>query len=207
MQPTSGVHVVGIAGPSGSGKTLLANALAERLLGGGVVFSLDAYYQDQRGVPDDAINVDVPEALDHHLIVQQLRSLVAGVPIQQPIYDYATHARASVRRTVVPAPYVIVEGLFALYWPELRQLIHTGVFLALDHAECLERRIARDMRERGRSRMAVAVQYERRVRPMYDLHVHPTRQSAHLILDARAPIEHLAARVVRAIEESYGAAP
>jgi len=201
MQPSSGVHVVGIAGPSGSGKTTLAHLIAERLPGGGIVFPLDAYYRDQRNVPEESINVDVPEALDHLLMFEQLRALRVGVPIQQPIYDYATHQRAPVRRSVAPAAYVLVEGLFALYWPEVRKLITTSVFLALDHADCLERRIARDTRDRGRSRTTVIYQYERRVRPMYDLHVHPTREHAQLVLDARAPLENLAAHILRAVEK------
>jgi uridine kinase len=73
------------------------------------------------------------------------------------------------------------------------------VFLALDHAECLQRRVDRDTRDRGRTRTEVAYQYESKVRPMYDLHVHPTREHAQLVLDARAPIDILAARVLRAV--------
>jgi uridine kinase len=168
----------------------------------GIVFPLDAYYRDQRGVPEEAINVDVPEALDHALLVDQLRQLVAGGPVQMPIYDYATHARSPVRRTVTAAPVIVVEGLYVLYWPEVRKLLHTAVFLSLEHAECLQRRVARDAVERGRTRTEVVYRYESSVRPMYDLHVHPTRAHAHLLLDARAPIEMLAARVVRAVHDA-----
>ena len=202
MQPASRARVVGIAGPSGSGKTTLAHQIAERLPGGAVMFPLDAYYQDQRAVSEDAINVDDPGAFDHHLIIEQLRQLVGGIPIQQPIYDYATHQRAPVRRTVTPLPHVIIEGIYALYWPDVRKLLTTSVFLSLDHSECLERRIERDVRERGRSRTAVVYQYERTVRPMYDLHIHPTREHATLVLDARASSEQLAARVLRSLEAS-----
>jgi uridine kinase len=202
MHPSSGPHVVAIAGPSGSGKTTVAQLVAERVPGGAVVFALDAYYNDQRDVPEASIQVDVPGALDRHLVFEQLRALTRGVPVQQPIYDYATHQRAPVRRAVDPAPCLIVEGLFALYWPDVRKLVTTGVFLSLDHAECLERRIARDAIERGRSRTAVVYQYENNVKPMYDLHVDPTRQYAQLVLDARAPADQLAARIVRSIETS-----
>jgi uridine kinase len=200
MQPTPGARVIGIAGPSGSGKTTLAHMIADRLPGGAVVFPLDAYYRDQRAVPDDAINVDDPAAFDQHLIIEQLRQLVGGIAIQQPIYEYATHQRAPVRRAVAPLPHVIVEGIYALYWPEVRKLMTTSVFLALDHPVCLERRIERDVRERGRTRTSVVYHYERSVRPMYDLHIHPTRAHATLVLDARASTEQLAARVLRSFE-------
>src|SRR6185295_3765068 len=150
MQPDP--IVVGIAGPSGSGKTTLARLVVERLPGGAVLFPLDAYYRDQAGVPEEVLNVDEPDAFDRHLIIDHLRQLLAGVAIQQPIYDYATHTRAPVRRTVNPLPNLVVEGTFALYWPEIRNLYTTSVFLSLDHAVCLERRIERDLRERSRSR-------------------------------------------------------
>lgn len=199
MRPSHTPHVIGIAGPSGSGKTSLALLLAARLPGGGVVVALDAYYRDQRGVPDDAINVDVPEALDHALLVAQVRALSAGEIVQQPVYDYATHARLAATRTVHPAPFVIVEGLFALYWPEVRAVVTTPLYLSLDHERCLARRVERDTRERGRSSDAVRMQYERTVRPMYDRHVHPTRAHARLVLDATQPLETLAGRVLAAV--------
>jgi uridine kinase len=199
MQPSASTRVLAIAGPSGSGKTTLAQLVADRLPGGAVIFPLDAYYIDQRSVPEESINVDAPQAFDHVLIFDQLRQLVAGVPVQQPIYDYPTHQRARVRRTIQPRPHVIVEGIYALYWPEVRTLVNTSVFLSLPHDQCLERRIERDVRERGRTRTKVVYQYERTVRPMYDLHIHPTRQHATLVLDGRASAEQLAARVLRAL--------
>jgi uridine kinase len=201
MQPSASTRVVAIAGPSGSGKTTVARLVAGQL-SGAVIFPLDAYYIDQRNVPEESINVDVPEAFDRLLIFEQLRQLVAGVAVQQPIYDYATHARAPVRKAVQPMPTIIVEGIFALYWPEVRRLLGTSVFLSLEHAQCLDRRIERDTRERGRTRTKIVYQYERSVRPMYDLHVHPTRQYATLVLDARASAGQLAARIVRALESA-----
>ena len=200
MQPEP--IVVGIAGPSGSGKTTLARLIVERLPGGAVLFPLDAYYRDQAGVPEEELNVDEPGAFEHDLIVEQLKLLRSGMPVQQPIYDYATHTRAPVRRTVNPLPNLVVEGIFALYWPEVRNLYTTSVFLSLDHTQCLERRVDRDARERSRSRTAVVYHYERSVRPMYDRHIHPTREHATLVLDARASSERLAARIMRSIESA-----
>ncbi|HXV14552.1 MAG TPA: AAA family ATPase [Candidatus Krumholzibacteria bacterium] len=190
-------RVVGIAGPSGSGKTTLARALAER--SGGIVFALDAYYRDQRGRSHATIQVDVPDAIDIDLAVAHLRDLVAGSAVDQPVYDYATHSRTEATRTLDPAPFVLVEGLFALYWTELRALCQTRVFVALDHDECLRRRIERDVRERGRTPADVTAQYERVVRPMYEQHVAPTRSHAHLVLDGRASLVQLTESVMDAL--------
>jgi uridine kinase len=189
-------HVVAIAGPSGSGKTSLARAVAARVPGGGLVFGLDAYYRDQRDVPEESINVDVPDALDHPRIVADLQELVAGRSIRQPVYDYATHARTPAERVVEPAPFIVVEGLYALFWAEVRALVRTAAFVSLGHEECLRRRVERDIRERGRSEAAVALFYRRTVQPMYDLHVHPTRHHAHVILDGTLPLDELTRQVL-----------
>lgn len=192
------VHVVGIAGPSGSGKTTLARSLAGRT--GGVVFALDAYYHDQREIAEADLQVDIPEAIDVALALSQLRTLVAGTAVAQPLYNFATHARLESTRLVEPARLLFVEGLFAFFWEDLRDVMHTRVFVSLDHEECLRRRIARDLHERGRTRDEVIAQYEQNVRPMYERHVAPTRSHAHLVLDGRADIEAMTARVLRAIE-------
>ncbi len=197
-----GVRVVGIAGPSGSGKTTLANALAERA--GGVVFALDAYYRDQRHATEATIDVDIPDAIDKELAVLQARALMDGTAVAQPIYDYATHSRTDQTRLVEPARVVLIEGLFALYWPELRALIDTPVFMTLDHDVCLSRRIERDLRERGRSRDEVIDTYERKVRPMFDRYVAPTQRHARLVLDGREGVDRLAEEVLAALQPRNG---
>ncbi len=197
--------MVGIAGPSGSGKTTIAHAIADRV--NGVVFALDAYYRDQREVPEASIDVDIPAAIDIDLALSQLQTLAAGIPIDQPIYDYATHSRTGVTRALPAASAVIVEGLFAFYWPEFRELMHTRVFVALDHDQCLQRRVERDIRERGRTRAEIVTMYERKVRPMYDQYVDPTRHHAHIVLDGGAPVDSLAAGVIDAFDLPAGRLP
>ena len=56
--------------------------------------------------------------------IAHLHTLVAGRAIDQPVYDFATHARTDETRVLEPAPFVFVEGLFALYWSELSALMH-----------------------------------------------------------------------------------
>ena len=175
MTPADAPLVLGIAGPSGSGKSSIANALAEQMPDA-LVFGLDSYYLDQRGVPEEQVNVDVPEALDFILLYNNLRALADG-------------------RTIVPKPVVVVEGLYALYWAELRALYTSSIFVMLDHDECLKRRIARDAQERGRSQTTVRLLYEEKVRPMYDRHVHPTRAHADISLDGRRPLATLVQQV------------
>jgi uridine kinase len=191
------VYVVGIAGPSASGKSTLAQVVASRL--GGVVFALDAYHRDQRHLSEDEIDVDIPDAIEASLAAEHLRALVAGRPVDQPVYDFATHTRTGRTQPLAPGSLVVVEGLFALYWAELRALMHTRAFIALGHDECLRRRSARDVRDRGRTHQEVVAMYERKVRPMYDAHVDPTRAYADLVLDGRVPIDELTSALLAAL--------
>ncbi len=191
------VRVVGIAGPSGSGKTTLAQALASRAQG--VVFALDAYYRDQSLVSEDEIDVDVPGAIEVVLAAEHLRELVAGRPVHQPVYDYATHARTGRTHPLPPGSLIVVEGLFALYWSELRDLMDARAFIALDHDECLRRRVARDVSDRGRSYDDIVAMYERKVRPMYEAHVAPTRRYADVVLDGSTPIDELVSKLLTAV--------
>jgi uridine kinase len=187
--------VIGIAGPSCSGKTTLAHRLAERLPGDGIVFELDWYYHDQSGHTVDDIDVDVPEAIDHTLAVSHLRRLADGYAVERPAYDYATHARAARGVSLAPADTIVVEGLFALYWPELRELYDHAVFVLAEDSVCLQRRIARDTHERGRTIDDVMRQYHRKVRPMYEQYVHPTRHDADLMVHGIEPVEELVGQV------------
>lgn len=163
------------------------------------MFALDAYYRDQRHLSEGEIDVDIPDAIEASLAAEHLRALVAGRPVDQPVYDFATHARTGRSTALVPHNLVIVEGLFALYWDELRALMHKRAFIVLDHDECLRRRTERDMRDRGRSYEEIVSMYERKVRPMYEAHVEPTRGYADLILDGRSPIDQLARELLSAL--------
>ena len=127
-----------------------------------VVLTLDAYYHDLSHL-DPAVrerrNFDVPEALNHELLREQLLALAHGNAIDKPVYDFATHTCSPQSERVVPGDMVVVEGLFALYWEEIRDLFHTRVFVAINDQVCLSRRIERDTKERGRSRESVLSQY------------------------------------------------
>lgn len=182
-------RLIGIAGGSCSGKTSIARCLSDALPGRTLTVGLDSYYRDFAGVPEADIEVDVPGALDHPLLVAQLRSLAAGNAVVRPSYDYATHSRRPQGVREEPGDYVVVEGLFALYWPGIRELLTLAVFVAIDHETALARRIARDIRERGRTEESVRAVYRDKVRPNYERFVAPTRAHAHLVVDGSRPAE------------------
>jgi uridine kinase len=190
-------HLIGIGGPSCAGKTELARWLAVRL--NAPVLNLDHYYVDRSDLPFEERarrNFDEPAALEYPLILEHVRSLAAGLPVRAPRYDFAAHTRARGEALLQPGEYMLLEGLFALYWPEVRTLMRTRLFVNAPDEVCLERRTARDVRERGRSPESVRWQFETTVQPMARLHVLPTRLHADLVLEGTDPIDSLGARVL-----------
>ena len=185
MSPREKPLVIGIAGCSGSGKTTLARELANQL--DATLFPLDLYYRDLSQFPLDSRakrNFDHPDSLESELIVEHVRALADGKTIQRPVYDFKTHSRvAGAFDTITPAGVVIVEGILALHFAELKPLYTFSIYVDAPHDVCLARRIHRDMRERGRTEESVREQFEATARPMADLYVTPSAATASLIVE------------------------
>jgi uridine kinase len=85
---------------------------------------------------------------------------------------------------VHPAAFIIVEGIFAIYYEELRQLAATSIFMESPADIRLIKRIKRDQRERGLEIDFIIRQYWETVRPMHELYVAPGVKYADLIVDS-----------------------
>lgn len=183
--------LIGLAGGSCSGKTTLARHLATRLGEEQAVrIGLDSYYYDLGHLSAEAIaahNFDDPAALDRPLLFNQVEMLAAGETIEKPVYDLETHTRGGEPERIEPHRFVIIEGLFTLYWDDVRRHLKLGVFIDASHHVCLARRLARDQQERARTREEITHRYENHVTPMFDRHVYPTRRHADLVVDGTAP--------------------
>ena len=174
--------LVAIAGCSGSGKTTLAKELAEQL--NATLFPLDLYYRDLSQFPLDARekqNFDHPDSLESELILEHVRGLASGETIQRPVYDFKTHSRVHGDfDEVAPSRFVLVEGILALHYPELLPLYNFSIYVDAPNEICLNRRIYRDMRERGRTEESVRAQFDATAKPMADLYVLPSQKNATL---------------------------
>jgi len=201
-------HIIGIAGPSSSGKTALARQLSARLPGTSIV-SLDSYYRGMEEIPLEErkkVNFDHPDALDWELLHEHLVAIANGRAFDEPIYSFADYARTSETRRIEPSPYLIVEGLFVLYWPELRAMLDTKVYVQTAPAVCFDRRIARDVSERGRTPESVVEQYENTVRPSAEWFVYPTQKHADLTVSGEEPLDRSTSAVVLALHRGSLAA-
>lgn len=177
--------VVGICGGSGSGKTTVAKAIADAIPNQSVIIAQDSYYKDNKHLPLSErakLNYDHPDAFDNELLITHLQMLQAGLPIEQPVYDYTKHTRAPEVVVVKPAEVVILEGILILHDPRVREQLDLKIFVDTDADTRLIRRIMRDVKERQRSLESVIHQYQSSVKPMHEAFIEPSKHYADIIL-------------------------
>jgi uridine kinase len=195
--------VLAIAGCSGSGKTTLAAELTTQLEA--TLFPLDLYYRDLSHLPPDDrhhCNFDHPDSLEHELLVEHVRTLAAGHPIQRPVYDFKTHSRvANAYDTITPKQVVIVEGILALHYDALPPLYHFSIYVNAPNEVCLNRRIYRDMRERGRTEESVRAQFEATAKPMADLYVLPSQGRASITVEGTDSLDWSVEQILQRLNQ------
>lgn len=198
-------HIIAIAGPSCAGKTETAKAVA-RLLNSHIL-GLDAYYHslaDRSFEQRKQFNFDAPASIDHDYLIGQLHDVREGKRIEAPVYDYVSYTRAEAFDVIQPAPFLILEGLFALWWKDVRDLCDTTVYVHAPDDVCLERRKYRDVRERGRTVESVLKQYNETVRPMAAKYVWPTKDLAEIVVSGTDSLQHCAEQILQAVSKKLG---
>ena len=178
--------IIGIAGGTGSGKTTVVRKIIQSLPEGEVtIIPQDSYYRDNSDLPLEdrlKLNFDEPAAIEFELLVNQLKDLKAGKPVEQPIYSYLTCTRSKETIPIQPRDVIIVEGILILCDEELRNMMDMKVFVDADADDRLIRVINRDIIERGRTVEMVIDRYEKVLKPMHLQHIEPTKRYADLII-------------------------
>jgi len=178
-----GAYLVGVAGGSGSGKTTLVRALRDLLPPESVcIVSQDDYYLPIEQQVKDAngkVNFDLPGALDLDLLAEDLRCLASGEAVYRQEYNF-NMAPEPRWMEIRPARVILVEGLFLLQHPGLRELFDLKVCVEASEEIQLSRRTARDGRERGYAMADVLYQWENHVMPAYREHLLPYRNHCDL---------------------------
>jgi uridine kinase len=195
------VTVIGVAGGTGSGKSTLVEKLLNAFGGGGsahggihgeiihgesvAMLAHDSYYKahnDMTFAERSHLNYDHPGAFDTAMMVEHLRALKSGVPVDQPVYSFVDHNRTAETVLVKPSRVVIVDGILIFENEALREQMDIKVYVDTDADVRLARRIMRDVRERGRSMESVINQYLGTVKPMHEEFVEPSKRWADVII-------------------------
>ena len=178
--------ILGIAGGTGSGKTTVVNQIINELPNNEVtIISQDSYYNKTDDLTYEErceINFDHPKAIDFELLIDHIKILKKGKPIEQPIYSFENHNRSSETVTSYPKKVLIIEGILIYTNKEVRDMIDIKVFVHAESDERLIRRLKRDMQERGRDLDEVLERYQNTLKPMHQEFIEPTKNYADIII-------------------------
>lgn len=172
--------VIGISGASCSGKSWLAHQIYNINPSSFCIFELDKYYKDIEYVKKLRFQHDNPDAIDYDRAFADFKKLINGEKISIPVYDYESH-KVCGWSTCLPAPVLIIEGLFAFANERFRNLMDCKIWVEAKETIRYERRINRDTTERGDNIVDAKHRYEHDVMPAYNKFVSKYKEYADLV--------------------------
>lgn len=179
--------IIGITGGSGSGKTTIIKEIKGSFDKQDLcIISLDDYYKlrEEQKVDDEGVkNFDLPESIELAELHEDVQELLKGNPVNRKEYTFNNEKKRPRRKTFLPAPIIIVEGLFVFTYKPLREMFNLKVFIeAKDHLKVI-RRINRDRIERNYPLDDVLYRYEHHVQPAYEKYVLPYKEEADIVIN------------------------
>lgn len=186
---------IGVYGGTGSGKTTIVEKIVSEFPSSDIqVISQDSYYKDNSDLSFEercGLNFDHPDAIDFELLYQHVLALKNGETIQQPVYSFQTHNRTAETISISPKKILIIEGILILNYPKLRSFFDLKVFVDARSDMRMERRVSRDIIERGRTPEEVLKRYMKTLKPMHQQFIEPMKIHADFIIEnhKNAPVE------------------
>ena len=186
------MFIIGITGGTGSGKTTIVNEVINLFDASEIcLLSSDSYYKNNASLDfnqRDKLNYDIPEAIDFDLINKHIDLLKQEINIDVPNYCFTTHLRLEKTTVVEPKKILIIEGILILTNKTLRDSINYSVFLDCQRDVRLQRRLERDIKQRGRNYNDVVKLFETRLDIMHSEFVEPHKTFCDLILNTNENI-------------------
>lgn len=180
------MKILAITGGSGSGKSTVLNGLKDHFGGRMSMLSLDDYYRPKAELPVDEngeTNFDVLQAIDDQKLHADILKLSSGSSVSFDSYTYNKSLMKSEVVLVEPREWLVVEGLFALSYPNIVACTDVKAFIHASPDIRLARRKHRDMTIRGYSPEEVDYQWQHHVRPADKAHIEPHKEMCHVVIE------------------------
>jgi uridine kinase len=165
-------YIIGIAGGSGSGKTFFLKCFLNHFKPEEVcLVSQDDYYipvADNMTPEENRLyNFDLPHTIDRDHFIDDIDKLIAGQSFTKKEYCFGNPNAVPKMLEIKPAPIIIVEGLFIMHFRDIAELLDLKIFIDADEDVALQRRLTRDLVERGYSHDDVMYKWINHVVPAY----------------------------------------
>jgi uridine kinase len=180
-------YIIGIAGGSGSGKTFFLNRFLDHFTKEEIcLVSQDDYYipvaHNMTPEENKLYNFDLPRTIDAEHFQNDVLDLIAGKTIHKNEYTFNNPNATPKTLEIKPAPILIIEGLFIMHFKGISELIDMKIFVDADEATALERRLKRDLLERGYSNDDVMYKWVNHVVPAYNEYLLPYKGDCHKVI-------------------------
>lgn len=195
--------VIGIAGGSGSGKTFFLKCFLNHFKENEVcLVSQDDYYfrvgHTMTAEENKLYNFDVPATIDQDLFMSDITKLINGETVLQKEYTFNNPTVEPKLLEIRPAPIVIVEGLFILHFEEISELLDLKIFIETDEEIALQRRLKRDLLERGYPEDDVLYKWNNHVMPAYKMYLLPFKDECDEIITNNS---HVAEDIIKITDD------
>jgi uridine kinase len=196
-------YIIGIAGGSGSGKTFFLKCFLEHFTADEVcLVSQDDYYipvaHNMTAEENKLYNFDLPTTIDHEHFEEDISKLLNRETILKKEYTFNNPTAVPKMLEIKPAPILIVEGLFILHFKEISKLLDLKVFIEADEDIALQRRLKRDLVERGYSHDDVTYKWINHVVPAYKEFLLPYKNECDEIITNNS---HVAEDIIAVTKE------
>ncbi|MGN0003621.1 MAG: uridine kinase [Sphingobacterium composti] len=173
-------YVIGIAGSSGSGKTFFLKSFLNHFADSDItLISQDDYYipaNTKTQEENRLYNFDLPTAINRQAFYNDIKDLFDGKTVYKEEYTFNNPNIKPKMLEIKPAPILIVEGLFIFHYTEVNDLLDYRIFLDANEDVALERRLKRDLIERGYDHDDVMYKWINHVVPSYNTYLLPYRE-------------------------------
>lgn len=180
-------YVIGVAGGSGSGKTFFLNCFLNHFSEEEVcLVSQDDYYipvGEMTAEENRLHNFDLPSCIEVNQFEKDVHQLLDFQTVYKKEYTFNNPHAVPKILEIKPAPILIIEGLFIYHYPNIDPLFDFRIFMDADAEIALERRLRRDLHERGYSEEDVIYKWENHVMPAYNEFLLPHRQRCDKVIN------------------------